>query len=132
MPSDMSHTRHTPLLLMLLALLAFNTPVQAQQVLDKTHYDNGQIKTLWFDMGDEHIQRLSFYPSGQLKEIGNWASGLMHGVWANWAENGTKLGEAEYHFGRRSGTWRLWDASGNPQYALTYRRDALVAYTDLK
>jgi antitoxin component YwqK of YwqJK toxin-antitoxin module len=112
-------------------LIAQAPSLQAQTVLEARHYENGQVKALWFDMGAERIQLLRFHPNGKLAEIGNWESGRRHGVWANWAENGTKLGEAEYRFGRRFGTWRLWDAAGNHCYDLEYRSDALIAYTEI-
>lgn len=104
--------------------------LHAQQVLEKQFHDNGQVSALWFDMGADRIQVIRFYANGQLREVGNWESGMMHGSWANWAENGTKLGEAEYRYGRRSGTWRLWDASGTHRYDLEYKSDALVAYSE--
>lgn len=122
--------RRFPALSLILFLLlgGLSLPSKAQIVLQSTRYADGQTEAIWFDLGGDRIQVVRFHPNGLLKEIGHWEGGKLHGSWALWAENGRKVGEAEYRYGRKSGTWRIWDEQGQETVELQYRRDELVAH----
>jgi antitoxin component YwqK of YwqJK toxin-antitoxin module len=100
--------------------------VQAQIELARTYNQDGQLSAVWYELGPEQVQVIRFYPNGELQEIGQWYQGQMHGPWAMWAENGHKIGEAHYRFGRKTGCWKLWSPAGEWQYDLWYEQDQLV------
>lgn len=54
----------------------------------------------------------SFYPSGQLKRIGNYSEGYYNGTWISFDEKGNKLYEVEYKNDTLIGYFYSWYKTG--------------------
>lgn len=63
----------------------------------------------------------AYFHSGQLKTKGNFKSGLQHGVWEEWHENG--LLKSRFHFeeGVLTGAFVCFDSTGNLQSSGSYK-----------
>jgi antitoxin component YwqK of YwqJK toxin-antitoxin module len=61
-----------------------------------------------------------YYATGKKKEQRAYHAGKKHGLWINWAENGTKIAEARFSDGQKDGFWYIWDEKGTRRYEMYY------------
>ncbi len=61
----------------------------------------------------KHGPWVSLYPSGRLKERGEYLYGEKNGHWVYWYDNGRKKSEGDIKNGQANGQWSHWDIDGN-------------------
>ena len=67
-----------------------------------------------------------YYPSGKLRQEGNYHDGVPHGLWLMYADNGVVLQEGEYREGLEEGLWKFFDEDGKPTYEGSYQEGERV------
>jgi antitoxin component YwqK of YwqJK toxin-antitoxin module len=58
--------------------------------------------------------------SGKVEEKGHYAEGKKSGVWHQFNDAGSKIGEAFYKEGQKDGIWTIWDDQGVKRYHMVY------------
>lgn len=82
----------------------------------RKYYQSGNLEEeYWYgsESGMEHGKYTSWFDNGEIKMIGSYEFGDYHGTWTAYFENGNKEYERHYHNGKKIGTWTTWDEQGN-------------------
>lgn len=73
-----------------------------------------------------HGKFVAYYPDGRLKEEGRCINGMKDGLWEEHYVNGSKA-RGSYHYGKKSGEWRIYNAKGKLVSYKRYRSSGLVS-----
>ena len=75
-----------------------------------------------------HGKYSSFYPSKNLKELGNFCFGLKNGTWKKWYENGVLNTSVVFQNGIKQGVYKEYDIAGNLYILGRYRKGQLQGH----
>lgn len=65
-----------------------------------------------YSHGKFHGTHKTWYPNGQLLELGNYYNGFRHGNFRTWEMNGQIVADDYYHYGKLHGVGTRWDSNG--------------------
>ena len=83
----------------------------AQEVVDKSYYDNGQLQTVVFQVGENFLMT-NYFANGQLKDKVIFTGTERNGKFQSWHSNGQKHMSGEFVNNKPSGQWKVWNAEG--------------------
>lgn len=65
-------------------------------------YESGKLRSVWVNVGERYEgPYVRLFESGRPEVIGEYRSGLKHGVWIQWNEQGEIQTDEQYHFGTK-------------------------------
>jgi|GEM_PF-3425048 len=69
------------------------------------------LETLFYHPNNE-VKKLTYYPSGAIKEIYNLTNFKPHGKYREYYEEGTLMTKGKYYFNHNTGMWKFYDKKG--------------------
>ena len=60
----------------------------------------------------QNVYKKYYYPSGSLREEGNYVDGKRNGLYQRWHENGQLMEEVNYVNEKMNGLYRIWHKNG--------------------
>lgn len=116
--------------LVAIVLMSFSLSLFSQEKELKTFFDNSAVKSEYIYSDANNYKVTNYFENGNVKEIGEFANGKMHGSWLSFTKEGIKAGEASYNNGLKQGEWKIYDQSGNMRYTINYENGRIMNATN--
>ena len=89
-------------------------------------YPNGTTKHELTNLKGQLIKIVSYYPNGEVKEIGHYKNGNRHGAFVCFRENGVKACSAYYYDDKKDGLWNFYNSAGELERQVFFNRNFMV------
>lgn len=110
--------------LITLSLVLFTTVLFAQRS-ETTYFDNGEFQTQLY-LSKSKVVLSTYYPNGQLKEMGQILNGERDGIWKLYDNEGNLLSQGNFVNGKKEGTWKVQAFVNTESYNLEYKNGIRV------
>ncbi|MDA9563371.1 hypothetical protein N9R81_01705 [Flavobacteriales bacterium] len=82
------------------------------KVLRTEQFESGKIKAVYTEVAKGSVEVVNYWENGIVREKGQYLDGKLSGTWMSYSEEGTKVSEATFEQGKRTGVAYAWSDSG--------------------
>lgn len=89
-------------------------------------YPNGNTRHELTGLKGQLVRIVSYYPNGDLKEVGHYKNGVRHGSFVSYDQNGIKNCTAYFFSDKKDGVWSFYNAEGELVRTVFFNQNEII------